>query len=105
VVGPVRLGFQGKKLVGPVDLEIKVTNLRIVRNYLPSGTPSIPASLNIRHTAVRTSYLTNFGTLRVVLDFPITETDYYSIFFNIYLLTAIWLSPGGSSTHLHTNNT
>ena len=23
----------------------------------------------------------------------------------IYLLTAIWLSPGGSSTHLHTNNT
>jgi hypothetical protein len=23
----------------------------------------------------------------------------------IYLLTAIGLSPGGSSTHLHTNNT
>jgi hypothetical protein len=103
VVSPVRLGFQGQKLVGPVDLEIKVTNLRIVRNYLPIDTASIPASLNIRHTAVRTSYLANFGTLGVVLDFPITATDYYSIYFFFFLLTAIGLSPGGSSTvHIYT---
>lgn len=36
-VGSVRLGFQGQKLLGPVDTEIKVTNLQIVRNsYFPS---------------------------------------------------------------------
>jgi hypothetical protein len=68
----VRLGFQGRKLIGPVDPEIKFTNLRIISNsYLPIDTASIPTSLNIRHTALRTSsYLANFGTLGVVLDFP-----------------------------------
>jgi hypothetical protein len=61
VVGSVQLGFQGQKLLGPVDPEIKVTNLRIIRNsYLPIDTASIPASSNIRHTALRTSYLANF---------------------------------------------
>jgi hypothetical protein len=63
-------GFSGSKTFGPVDPEIKVRNLRIIRNYLPIDTASILASLNIRHTAVRTSYLANFGTLGVVLDLP-----------------------------------
>ena len=67
VVGSVRLGFQGQKLLGPVDPEIKVTNLRIVRNCLPIDTTSIPASLNVRHTAVRTPYLVNFGTFGSVI--------------------------------------
>ena len=71
VVGSVRLGFQGQKLLGPVDPEIKFTNLQIVRNsYLPVDTASIPASLNILHIALRTSYLANFGTLGVVMDLP-----------------------------------
>jgi hypothetical protein len=69
VVGSVRLGFQGQKLLGPVDPETEVTNHRIVRNYLPIHTASILASLNIRHTAVRTSHA-NFGTLGIVLDLP-----------------------------------
>ena len=90
VVGSVRLGFQGQKLLGTVDPEIKVTNLRIVRNYLPIDTASIPASLNIRHTAVRTSYLANFGTLGVVLDLP-----NYSNWLLSHMENMWWLQRGG----------
>jgi len=69
-VGSVRLGLQGQSPLGPVDPEINVTNLRIVRSYLPIDKASIPASLNIRHTVVRTSYLANFEMLGVVMDLP-----------------------------------
>ena len=31
--------------------------------------------------------------------------QHYDMIFMTYLLTAIGLSPGGSNTHLHTNNT
>jgi hypothetical protein len=69
-VGSVRLGHHGQSLLGPVDPEINVTNLRIVRNYLPIDTASIPADWNIRHTGVRASYVANFGMLGVVMDLP-----------------------------------
>jgi hypothetical protein len=70
VVGYIRLGLWSQSLIGPLYPEIKVTNLRIVRNYLPLDTASIPADLNIRHTAVRTLYIANFGTLGAVIDLP-----------------------------------
>jgi hypothetical protein len=34
----------------------------------------------------------------------ILQNSYYYYYYYYYYLTAIWLTPGGNSIHLHTNN-
>lgn len=79
-VGSVRLGFQGQKLLGPVDTEIKVTNLQIVRNsYFPSTQLPFQKAWIFGTPLWEPRILQISERWELYWTFPITETDYYRI--------------------------